>query len=118
MKIVISSTGKTVNDLVDGRFGRCKFFLIIDTEDEKVTYIENKGQSSSGGAGIVATQQLINEKVDVVITGNLGPNAYRIMEESGIKSYQCENIQISIVLEKYNNRELEEIKLAGSAYHN
>ncbi|MFZ7119635.1 MAG: NifB/NifX family molybdenum-iron cluster-binding protein [Eubacteriaceae bacterium] len=118
MKIVISSTGKTVDDFIDVRFGRCKYFLIIDTEDEKITSIENKGQESSGGAGIVAAQQLIDEKIDVVITGNLGPNAYKIMEESGIKAYQCEKIQISMVLEKYNNGELEGIKLAGPAHHN
>ena len=117
MKIVISSTGKTSANLLDMRFGRCEYFQIHDTENGEVKILENKGQNSSGGAGIVASNQLIEEKVDAIITGNLGPNAFELIEKSGIKAYKCGNIAISLVLEKYNKGELEEIKMSGPAYH-
>ena len=117
MKIVISSTGKTSENLLDKRFGRCEYFQIHDTKSGKVKILENKGQNSSGGAGIVASNQLIEEKVDVIITGNLGPNAFELIEKSGIKAYKCGNIAISLVLEKYNKGELEEIKMSGPAHH-
>jgi len=55
MKIAISSTGKTTENLLDMRFGRCEYFQIHDTESGEVKVIENKGQSTSGGAGIVAS---------------------------------------------------------------
>ena len=117
MKIVISAEGKTNENLLDVRFGRCEYFQIHDTESGEVKILENKGQSSSAGAGIVASNQLIEEKVDVIITGNLGPNAFELMEKAEIKAYKCESIAISSVLEKYNKGELEEIKMSGPAHH-
>lgn len=117
MKIVISAEGKTSENLLDMRFGRCEYFQIHDTESGEVKVLENKGQDSSGGAGIVASNQLIEEKVDVIITGNLGPNAFELIEKAGIKAYKCSGIAISSVLEKYNKGELEEIKMSGPAHH-
>lgn len=117
MKIVISAAGKTSENLLDMRFGRCEYFQIHDTESGEVQILENKGQNSSGGAGIVASNQLIEEKVDVIITGNLGPNAFELIEKAEIKAYKCRSIAISLVLEKYNKGELVEIKMSGPANH-
>ncbi|WP_138206159.1 NifB/NifX family molybdenum-iron cluster-binding protein [Haloimpatiens lingqiaonensis] len=117
MKIAISATGKTIKDLLDMRFGRCEYFQIHDTESGEVKVLENQGQSASGGAGIAASNQLIEENVDVIITGNLGPNAFEIIEKASIKAYKCSNITISEVIEKYKNGELEEIKMSGPAHH-
>ncbi len=76
-----------------------------------------KGQNASGGAGIVASNQLVDEKVDVIITGNFGPNAFEIIEKAGVKAYKCESISITSVIEKYNKGELEQISMSGSAHH-
>lgn len=117
MQIAISATGKTIENLLDMRFGRCEFFQIHDTESGKVKVVENQGQNSSGGAGIVASNQLIEEKVDVIITGNLGPNAFGLIEKAGIKAYKCSDMPITSVLDKYNNGELKEIDVSGPAHH-
>lgn len=117
MKIAISAAGKTSDDLLDMRFGRCEYFQIYNTESGETKIIKNNGQSSSGGAGIAAANQLIDERVDVIITGSLGPNAFEIIERAGIKTYKCSNIVINSVLKKYRNGELEEIKAAGSAHN-
>lgn len=117
MKIAISATGIESNSLLDMRFGRCEYFQIHNTSNKEFKIIENKGQLSSGGAGITAAQQIIDEKVDIIITGNLGPNAYKLIDESGIKAYKCASISIDSALEKYNKGELLEIKLAGPAHH-
>ena len=90
-------------------------FMIQRVRNVKI--LENKGQNSSGGAGIVAANQLNVEKVDVIITGDLGPNAYELIEKAGIRAYKCGNMATSLVMEKYNNGELEEIKMSGPAYH-
>lgn len=117
MKIAISATGKDIDSLLDMRFGRCDFFQIYDSESEEFKVVENKGQSSGGGSGIVASQQLIDENVNVIITGNLGPNAFKIIEKAEIKPYKCGNISIKSVLEKFNNGELGEIAIPGPAHH-
>ncbi|APH15739.1 dinitrogenase iron-molybdenum cofactor family protein [Clostridium sporogenes] len=117
MKIAISSTGKTMENLLDMRFGRCEYFQIHDTESKEVKILENEGQNASGGAGIVASNQLVDEKVDVIITGNFGPNAFGIIEKAGVKAYKCESISITSVIEKYNKGELEQISMSGPAHH-
>ncbi len=39
--------------------------------------MENKGgESAGGGAGIAAAQQLIDERVEAIISNNIGPNAF------------------------------------------
>lgn len=117
MKIGISCTGKKLEDLMDVRFGRCEYFQIHDTESAQVKVLENEGKSSGGGAGIAAAQQIINEDVDAIITGHLGPNAFEIIEKSGVKVYKCESISIKLVLQKYKNNELQELKEAGKAHN-
>ena len=47
MKIVISATGKTSENLLDMRFGRCEYFQIHDTESGEVKILENKGDRKS-----------------------------------------------------------------------
>jgi len=90
MKIAISSTGKTLESELDARFGRCAYFLIVEIEDEKVKdvkAIENTAKAQRGGAGITAGEIVANEKVDVVITENLGPRAFSVFGQFGIKVY-------------------------------
>lgn len=117
MKIAISVTGTNKNDLLDMRFGRCSYFQIYDMESGEIRHIENKGQTASGGAGIVAAQQIIDEKVDVVITGNVGPNAYELFESAGIKAFKSSDISLESVLKAYKEGELTEINIAGPAHH-
>lgn len=117
MKIAISAAGKTIDSLLDVRFGRCEYFQIHDSESKEIIVIENKGVTCSGGAGIVAAQQLIDENINIIITGSLGPNAFEIIEKAEIKPYKSENISIQSVLEKFKNKELEDITLAGPAHN-
>ena len=58
MKIGISSTGKELNSQVDPRFGRCQYFLIIDTENMEFEHISNESSMASGGAGIRAAETI------------------------------------------------------------
>lgn len=117
MKIAISATGKTLDSLMDLKFGRCQYFLIYDPENKQVSCRENKGQLSEGGAGIAAAQQLIDEKVDLVITGSLGPNAFELINKAGIKAYRGENVSIKNILDKHDKCELSEIKQPGQSHH-
>jgi len=117
MKIAISSNGNSNESLLDMRFGRCEYFQIHDTENKEVKVLENKGAISSGGAGIAAANQIMEENVDVIITGNLGPNAFDIIEKAEIKAYKCDSISIKVVLDKYKCNELVQIKNSGAAHN-
>ncbi|EYE87294.1 diguanylate cyclase [Fervidicella metallireducens AeB] len=116
MRIAISSEGKSISDLMDVRFGRCNYFLIYDLESGDMKCVENSGQSASGGAGIAAAQQIIDEKVDIVITGNLGPNAFNMFNAAGIKVMKSDALIVEKVIELYKNGELTELTQSGPAH--
>ncbi|MDD3493643.1 MAG: NifB/NifX family molybdenum-iron cluster-binding protein [Candidatus Thermoplasmatota archaeon] len=85
MKIGISSTGKDLTATVDQRFGRCPYFLMVDTDTMHTTAVANRQAQAGGGAGIQAAQELANAGVHAVISGNVGPNAFRTLQAAGIE---------------------------------
>ena len=117
MKIALSSNGKDLENSLDLRFGRCDCFIIYDLETEQFKTVDNKGQSSSGGAGIVAAQQLIDESVEAIITSNVGPNAHELLTSSNIKIYKGDSIPCKQLIGSYKEGKLTEIKEAGPAHH-
>ena len=84
MKICITSTGPSLDAPVDPRFGRCQYFVIVDSETLEYEAMQNPGMGASGGAGIQVAQNVAGIGVSVVITGNLGPNAVQTLTAAGI----------------------------------
>ena len=109
MKIAISSDGETTESMIDQRFGRCRYFLIINTEDiEKLEAVENQGAIQGHGAGIKAAQQIADLKVEAVITGNIGPNATAVLDKLGIKAYHASGV-VKEAVDAFIDNKLEEI---------
>jgi predicted Fe-Mo cluster-binding NifX family protein len=85
MRVVITSEGQTLEDPVDPRFGRCSYFLIVETEGRRVEAVPNEASRLGGGAGIQAAETVAGFKPDVLITGRLGPNAERALQAAGLQ---------------------------------
>lgn len=117
MKIGISSTGKDLDDQVDSRFGRCQYFLIVDTDTMSFEYISNESAMSSGGAGIQAAQSVVKAGVEAVITGNMGPNAFQTLSAAGIKVVTGVSGTVKDAVEKYKKGELKETTAPSVGSH-
>ena len=76
MKIGVTSTGEDLHANVDQRFGRCKYFLIVDAESMEFEVLSNENAMAFGGAGIQTAQTIANKGVEAFVTGNVGPNAF------------------------------------------
>ena len=87
MKIAVSSSGKNLDSQIDPRFGRCAYFLIVDTDDMNFEAFDNESIALGGGAGIQAAQFVASKGAKAILTGNVGPNAYRALEAAGIQIY-------------------------------
>ena len=85
MKIAVSATGPSLDAEVDPRFGRCQYFIIVDPDTMKFEVIENSSAMAPGGAGISTAQLIASKGVEAVLTGNCGPNAFRVLSADGIK---------------------------------
>ena len=119
MKIAISSTNNNLEGEVDGRFGRCNYFLIIETKENQIKdfkAIENTAKEQAGGAGISAGEIVAKQNVDAVITVNLGPRAFSVFEQFKIKIYQG-NGKIKDVVQKFLGGKLEELSNATGPQH-
>jgi len=85
MKVAVSATGPGLDDGVDARFGRCAYFLIVDSDSMSLESVENPNTALGGGAGIQSAQMMSEKGVKVVLTGNCGPNAFRTFGAAGIE---------------------------------
>ncbi|MBN2551350.1 MAG: NifB/NifX family molybdenum-iron cluster-binding protein [Spirochaetales bacterium] len=84
MKIAVSASGTDQSAQVDPRFGRCQYFLIIDSESNETEAVPNAAQTAGGGAGVQAAQTVADHGAQTVLTGNVGPNAHRALEAANI----------------------------------
>ena len=119
MKIAISSTGKTLQSEVDARFGRCAYFLIIEIKNKEiknVKAIENTAKAQMGGAGITSGEIVVKQKVDAIITVNLGPRAFQVLNQFEIKIYQGQG-KIKEVIQNFIEGKLKEMIDASGPQH-
>jgi predicted Fe-Mo cluster-binding NifX family protein len=86
MYIAISTRGNTLDSEIDPRFGRAGFFILIDPETMNLEVLENKQNLQlPQGAGIQAAQTVVDRGAKVVLTGNCGPKAFRVLQAAGVK---------------------------------
>ncbi len=101
MKICITSQGNTLESQVDPRFGRCQYFVVHDTETSQSEFIDNKNKDGMGGVGVQSGQMIIEKGVKAVLTGNVGPNAYRTLEAGNIEIITGVFGKLKEVIESY-----------------
>lgn len=105
MKLCITSQGTTLDAKLDPRFGRCQYFMFIDSETGQCESMGNP-HKDGGGAGIQVGQVMADKKVDVVLTGNVGPNASQTLAAAGIKIVTGVSGSVNDVLEQFKQGKL------------
>ena len=87
MLIGIPTRGNDLSAEVEQRFGRCPTFLIVDSETLEFHTVDNPAATMGGGAGVRAAQQVVDEGVEAVIAGEVGPKAYEVLERAHVEVY-------------------------------
>src|SRR4030042_5507506 len=108
MKICVTASGNTLDAPIDPRFGRAAYLTIVDSQSMAFETILNAAAGTMGGAGIQAAQTLTKKGVDVLITGNVGPNAFQGLSAAGRKIVTGASGTVREVVEKYKRGELSE----------
>ena len=105
MKIAVSSEGPGLDSLVDPRFGRAAGFVLIDSETQHITYLDNgSSQVLAQGAGIETAQRVADAGADVVLSGYVGPKAFEALKAAGIRI--CQNLDgrtVGEAMEQFRN---------------
>lgn len=84
MRIAVTAVEAQLDAEVDPRFGRCPFFVIVETDNLSFEAIDNGNQALGQGAGIQSARLLAERGVKCVLTGNCGPNAHQTLSAAGV----------------------------------
>jgi len=112
MKVAVTSTGNSLDSEVSPVFGRCPYFIISDIENSEIKgdlAIENPAKNETGGAGNKAAEFIANSDVKALISGAVGPNAFNILRQVGIKVYKLESGSVKDNLILFSEGKLGEI---------
>jgi predicted Fe-Mo cluster-binding NifX family protein len=117
MKVAVSASGKDLGAPIDPRFGRCAYFILVETEDMSFEVFDNENIALGGGAGIQSAQFVASKGTNAVITGNCGPNAVRTLNAAGIKIIVGQLGTVGEAIEKYKKGLLDTTSEANVADH-
>ena len=112
-KICVTSSGPTLDSMVDPRFGRCAYFIIVDPGTFDFEAVSNEAAMASGGAGIRASQTVASKDVEAVLTGSVGPNAFPALQDAGIKILSGVSGTVKSAIENYKTGTLQELTTPG-----
>ncbi|WP_147820084.1 NifB/NifX family molybdenum-iron cluster-binding protein [Salidesulfovibrio onnuriiensis] len=109
MKIAISSGGPDLNGPLDPRFGRAAGFVIFDLETGAHEFVDNtQNLTLAQGAGIQAAQNVAATGAKAVVTGHVGPKAYKALSHGGIGVFLGAGGSIQELVEAYKAGTLQE----------
>ena len=110
MKIAITSYGKDLSSKTDRSFGRAKWFILVDTETGMFEAHSNEQNvNAAQGAGIQAAQNVTNLGAEALLTGNVGPNAFRTLNAASIGIFIVkEDMTVEQALSEWKEGKLQE----------
>lgn len=103
MKIAVSASGQDLDAQIDQRFGRCDFFLIIDTDTMETQGFPNEHNSQTSGAGVQAAGFVIDKGARAVLTGSCGPKAMDVFDAQNIPVYTGHAGNVRQAVETFKN---------------
>lgn len=119
MTLLITAQGDDIGSLVDPRFGRAHWFIVIDPASGDWRALDNGDNvNASGGAGVQAAGHVVSQGVDAIITGNVGPNAHRVLATAGVAVYHAGNgVTVREALAAFNDGKLSIVAAPTVAGH-
>ncbi len=104
MKVVVTAGGPGLEDRFDTRFGRAAYFIVCDLENNSWECHPNiQNLEAAQGAGIQAAQSVQRLGASALITGHVGPKAFKVLDAGGIKIFSATTETAEEALKAYNS---------------
>ena len=118
MKVAFTTSGTELKSPLDSRFGRAPKFLVYDTGTDSFEIIDNaQNLNAPQGAGIQSGETVSNSGAQAVVTGHVGPKAFRVLAAAEIAVYTSEAETVAEALRLFNGGKLSQIDSADVDSH-
>lgn len=118
MKLAISIQGTDLNAPIDPRFGRARFFRIVDTETGQQTALDNTSAADAAqGAGLQTVQTLARLGVQAVLTGHVGPKSLTALQAAKIQVYPVNGVSVEQAVQSLLDGHLKPLSQADVEGH-
>lgn len=107
-KIAVTSSGPTLDSMVDSRFGRCAGFVVVDLDTMSTEYVDNgSSQALAQGAGIQAAENVARAGAGAILSGYVGPKAFAALKAAGVLVGQgVDGMTVGDAVEKFKRGEV------------
>lgn len=112
MRIAVTANGADLDASASPIFGRCPTYVFVDTDTMAFEAVDNPAIAAAGGAGIQAAQFVVEREADAVVSGNVGPNAFGVLQSADVPVCLFNGGTVREAIEAYNAGNLA---VAGSA---
>ena len=89
MKVAVAASTPELDATIDQRFGRCSWFVVVDTVTMDFETLENPGALAGTGSGVAASQLIADAGAEAVVAGSLGPNAIGALKAGGLAMFKA-----------------------------
>ena len=106
MRVAITSTGQSLESMLDQRFGRCAYFVIYDTETGGVEILPNPNKDAEEGAGPASVQLVASKEVQKIVSGEFGVKIKSLLDSLKIQMivYKDQDKTVRSVIDMLNNQ--------------
>ena len=118
MKIVVTANGTSLDTHVCPVFGRCTDLVFVDTDTMRFEAMVNPEGASVRGAGFQAAELVVERGAQAVVTGNVGPNAFGVLQAAGVPVYLCGGGTVREAIGAYKAGRLQSVESASVPTHN
>ncbi len=109
MKLAVTSQGQELSSSVDPRFGRAKYFILVDTETGEFSATDNsQNLNAAQGAGIQAGKNVVDLGAKAVVTGHVGPKAFATLQAGSIAIYAGASGTVADAVEQFKAGKLKQ----------
>ena len=112
MKIAISATDNSLDASVDSRFGRCAWFIVVDSETMGYEAVKNENADAASGAGTSCAQLVLEKGAHAVISGRVGPNAHEVLKQGEVTIFIApQDSSVGEVILKCKDNQLQRMEM-------
>ncbi len=95
------------------RFGHCSYFWLWDPQTDEYSLFQNTVVEGKGASGTDAARKLIAAGAGCIIVDHIGPKAFQILQQSGVKIYSgADGKTITEAIKLYRDGRLHQLESA------